>query len=82
MQTKETKEPTRPATIQQHVERAVRLITQFFVLVGALSWGAYGFYNTNVVENILGQGAAASAFYLATSLSAIYIILLKVLLKG
>lgn len=60
----------------------LRSITQFFVLVGALNWGTYGVFGINVVDVLFGTSTLAKAFYSIIGLSALFIIGLKVTMRG
>jgi uncharacterized membrane protein YuzA (DUF378 family) len=60
----------------------LRSITQFFVLVGALNWGTYGLLNINVVDVLFGSSTLAKAFYTIIALSGLFIIGLKLTMKG
>ena len=53
----------------------IRAITQFFVLVGALAWGAMGLYQVNVISTVMGP--YSSWFYSAIGISGIYLTYLK-----
>jgi uncharacterized membrane protein YuzA (DUF378 family) len=58
----------------------LRLITQWFVLVGALNWGTYGLLGIDVVAVIFGKSAYATFFYSAIAFSGLFIIILRLLL--
>jgi uncharacterized membrane protein YuzA (DUF378 family) len=57
-----------------------RLITQWFVLVGALNWGTYGLLGIDVVSVFFGKSAYATFFYAAIAFSGVFIILMRLLL--
>jgi uncharacterized membrane protein YuzA (DUF378 family) len=58
----------------------LRLISQWFVLVGALNWGTYGLLGVDVVAVIFGKSSYATFFYAAIAFSGLFIILLRLLL--
>jgi uncharacterized membrane protein YuzA (DUF378 family) len=57
-----------------------RLITQWFVLVGALNWGTYGLLGIDVIAVFFGKTSYATFFYAAIAFSGLFIILLRLLL--
>jgi uncharacterized membrane protein YuzA (DUF378 family) len=57
----------------------LRLITQWFVLVGALNWGTYGLLGIDVVAAIFGKSQISTFFYSTIAFSGLYIIIMKVL---
>ena len=58
----------------------LRVITQFFVIVGALNWGTYGIFGIDIVKNVFGDNIYSKFFYWAIAISGILIILTKILM--
>jgi uncharacterized membrane protein YuzA (DUF378 family) len=61
------------------VFNTLRLITNWFVLVGALNWGTYGLLGIDVVSVIFGKSGYATFFYSMIAFSGLFIILLKLM---
>ncbi len=70
------------AAIYRQPLEVLRLISQFFVLVGALNWGTYGLLGIDVISTIFGKTSVATAFYALIAFSGLFIILLRVMFLG
>lgn len=59
----------------------VKLIAWILVVIGALNWGLVGLFNFNLVESIFGMGTLTDIIYDIVGLSALVLIVLKVMKK-
>lgn len=59
------------------------MLTWVLVIVGALNWGLVGFFDYNLVDELLGAGSmGAKVVYDLVGLSALYMIFTMVMKSG
>ncbi len=56
----------------------IKWIAWLLVVIGALNWGLFGFFNFNLVQYLLGTGTAAMVIYDLVGISAVVLIVFKV----
>jgi len=54
--------------------KALHMVAFSLVIIGALNWGLWGFFNYNLVDGLLGAGSGLTRLiYDLVGLSAVYI---------
>jgi uncharacterized membrane protein YuzA (DUF378 family) len=59
----------------------IKLIAWILVVIGALNWGLVGLFDFNLVESIFGMGTLTNIIYDIVGLSALVLVVLKVMKK-
>ena len=57
----------------------LKWVAWVLVVIGALNWGLVGFFNFNLVTSLFGTGMLSSVIYDLVGLSAVVLIVYKVL---
>ncbi|MBR6703225.1 MAG: DUF378 domain-containing protein [Clostridia bacterium] len=64
--------------------RIINIISYILVIVGALNWGLFGFFNFNLVSSIFSGARTAGSIIIYTliALSALWLILSPIITDG
>jgi uncharacterized protein len=63
------------------MKKIIELIAWILVIVGGLNWGLVGFFEYDLVMSLFGSGIVSTVIYDLVGLSAIVLIVFKVMKK-